>query len=617
MEDYTERVLYLKPNNRDINYEEQKINIVEKIFGINFDIVKSGDDNNTAIIEEMEKCKKYSNNMLLAYVTYLLGGITHLQVNYLGLMPIQECVGTPSYVQSKMNQINTREFKQYGKAIKKHRKDGVEYYCIIPDSVADEMIGYSLRWSSHVVDRNLIDKYPEHLDHSLGANDYLAYFIGNSNLPIFEFEREYVIDAEGGTIISDLFLNYESICGVKKREYIEVDTGTQRGNTIFSKVLSYSLYYESLVATEGRMNNSLTFLFRPHNVCEEILSDKEPNHELLGYIALLAVKYNVNNLGNLVRALETEKDKKEISEFLKDKIIKIIKKIKKAGHKYAIENIDSYINSLNEKDNNPYIKIYEDYLEEYKKRRKYIRDKLLSELFKETYVDKGVHLMKAATAGLNINIVFGADLYRSALLLHSERNNIFMHIYSILRTAYYGTSDVEGNVEYYYGPSDGELRYPDVFKVQDSNIYPFALEDVDVNVGAYCRAICESVAYQRATLDDIRPIYIVESTDSVMELIWHTLRFNSDYPWSMEDYEINTVKEIEDDLIPIFILREWIESRLKKETPKTKPFLIKDISRLRDRIKQDRRYINGDNYMQLKKEHIDSVRDSIVIYEIN
>ena len=218
--------------------------------------------------KQMEYIISHAANLspkaLLAYCTYVTGGMYREQFNYLGLYVIREKINELSYTRTRISQANNLYSAAVGGTIidvhKNPENESTYYYC---NGNAAAAISSSLTLEGNLNFKDIasiISTHDDNLEHACGVNDFYAYVLGNHYYPtMFYMENEAICNygqkyfiADGvaqTTLQSKVYNNKESTTMLVPyiyRDYVETDTGSQRADVIADKLSNYTEYLINL-----------------------------------------------------------------------------------------------------------------------------------------------------------------------------------------------------------------------------------------------------------------------------------------------------------------------------------------------------------------------------------
>lgn len=218
--------------------------------------------------KQMEYIISHAANLspkaLLAYCTYVTGGMYREQFNYLGLYVIREKINELSYTRTRISQANNLYSAAVGGTIidvhKNPENESTYYYC---NGNAAAAISSSLTLEGNLNFKDIasiISTHDDNLEHACGVNDFYAYVLGNHYYPtMFYMENEAICNygqkyfiADGvaqTTLQSKVYNDKESTTMLVPyiyRDYVETDTGSQRADVIADKLSNYTEYLINL-----------------------------------------------------------------------------------------------------------------------------------------------------------------------------------------------------------------------------------------------------------------------------------------------------------------------------------------------------------------------------------
>ena len=162
--------------------------------------------------KQMEYIISHAANLspkaLLAYCTYVTGGMYREQFNYLGLYVIREKINELSYTRTRISQANNLYSVAVGGTIidvhKNPENESTYYYC---NGNAAAAISSSLTLEGNLNFKDIasiISTHDDNLEHACGVNDFYAYVLGNHYYPtMFYMENEAICNYGQKYFIAD------------------------------------------------------------------------------------------------------------------------------------------------------------------------------------------------------------------------------------------------------------------------------------------------------------------------------------------------------------------------------------------------------------------------------
>lgn len=407
--------------------------------------------------------KSLTQRELIMYTITLSGGVFRNQLNYIGLYDSANSSAAMCRITNRINKGYSDKKLIHCNRIELISGLSSLYIADAKTVALTESITANLGITAPV---NILDTHKQNIEHAAGVNDYLMYIIGNEHYPfLYEWHTEYAVGRTSktsqGCLYSDAFIRTTVTSSVQTNatyvldDFIELHTGSQGKAVIADKLYAYiDKLFEKSQLDATYVQFSITFVIHPAGSCSDksiasgrsvvTLSKALGNNDTSNYteklirlLGILILEYGTFSVTELLEFLATDIAMQKAAAAANKHPLANETDLYRTSDIVTLTSLFSNIvedNSAPNFKNIPYTELcktirameneityvngdYADGMSYYERESKIILNDAVNEM-RCSYPDSYKKLKAMVLSGLNINTVYGADMYRTSLFNH-------------------------------------------------------------------------------------------------------------------------------------------------------------------------------------------------------